>query len=72
MKKLILLTVFSLAVGIASTPVFAQAQAPAKNNKVKKSAKAVERGVMWGPKKVGAGLKKVGHGAKNLVHKDNK
>lgn len=47
--------------------------ANADDNKVVAGAKAVGRGIMWGPKKLAAGLKKgataMGNGAKKLVGK---
>lgn len=47
--------------------------ANADDNKVVAGAKTIGRGIMWGPKKLAAGLKKgataMGNGAKKLVGK---
>lgn len=47
--------------------------ANADDNKMVEGAKKIGRGIMWGPKKLAAGLKKgataMGNGAKKLVGK---
>ena len=58
-----------LAIALTSTNVaFAD-----DDNKVVSGAKAVGRGIMWGPKKLAQGMKKgcqaIGSGAKKLVGK---
>lgn len=44
------------------------------DNKIVSGAKAVGRGLMWGPKKIAGGMKKgmeaLGNGAKKVVGKD--
>lgn len=67
MKKgtgILLIALFALA----TTASFA-----ADDNKVVSGAKAVGKGIMWGPKKIAAGMKKgfgaMGNGAKKLIGK---
>lgn len=73
MKKSLLLLVIAGVALAGSAPAFAQAQAPASgDSKVKTVGKKIGNGVMYVPRKVGAGVKKVGAGAKHMVHKDNK
>jgi hypothetical protein len=59
MKKSITLLVASAITLLAVSPAFSQA-AKSSDNKVVKGAKAVGRGVMWAPKKIGHGLKEAG------------
>lgn len=65
MRKTVLLAVLAFATA-ASTISADAANSTASSGgsgmgaKMKDGAKAVGRGIMWGPKKVGAGLKKVG------------
>ncbi len=60
MKKALLLAV-SLVTLASLTPAFAaNTAAGGGDNKVVAGCKAVGRGIMWGPKKVGSGLKAVG------------
>jgi hypothetical protein len=73
MKKSLLLVVVAGAALAGSVPAFSQAQAPASGDgKMKTMGKKIGNGVMYVPRKVGAGMKKVGTGAKHMVHKDNK
>ena len=73
MKKSLLVVLAASAALVGSLPAFSQAQAPASgDSKVKTVGKKIGNGVMYVPKKVGAGMKKVGTGAKHMVHKDNK
>jgi hypothetical protein len=73
MKKSLLLVVVAGAALSGSVPAFSQAQAPtAGDSKMKTVGKKIGNGVMYVPRKVGAGMKKVGTGAKHMVHKDNK
>ena len=69
MKKLDLLVVLSTMTVVCTSAAFSQASAPSGDNKMKNGAKAVGNGIMWGPRKIGAGFKKMGHGAKNMFHK---
>ena len=62
--------------GILLAALFALSTAAsfaADENKVVSGAKAVGRGIMWGPKKLAAGMKKgleaMGNGAKKVVGK---
>ena len=60
MKKALLLAV-SLVTLASLTPSFAaNTAASSSDNKLVSGAKAVGRGIMWGPKKIGSGLKAVG------------
>lgn len=73
MKKLGLLVALSIVTVVCTSAAFSQASAPSGDSKMKKGAKAVENGVLWGPRKIGAGFKKMGEGAKNMMpHKGNK
>jgi hypothetical protein len=63
-------------IGILLAALFAlstTASFAADDNKVVSGAKAVGKGIMWGPKKIALGMKKgfeaVGNGAKKLVGK---
>ena len=72
MKKLGLLVALSIMTVVCTSAAFSQASAPSSDNKMKKGAKAVGNGLMWGPRKIGAGFKKMGSGAKNMMHHGNK
>ncbi len=61
MKKLGLLIALTLMVSVSTEAAFSQASAPANEGKFKKGFKAVGNGIMWGPRKVGAGFKKMFH-----------
>ena len=61
MKKLGLLIALTMIVSVSTEAAFSQASAPANEGKFKKGAKAVGNGIMWGPRKVGAGFKKMFH-----------
>lgn len=68
MKKLGLPVALSIVTVMCTSAAFSQASAPSGESKMKK----LENGVMWGPRKIGAGLKKMGSGAKNMMsHKKN-
>lgn len=69
MKKSVVLVILASATFASSIPAFSQASSSSSGGKIKNGAKAVGRGVMWGPKKVGQGLKKVGTGTKKVFHK---
>ncbi|MBY0546362.1 MAG: hypothetical protein K2W95_03670 [Candidatus Obscuribacterales bacterium] len=63
-------------IGILLAALFAistSASFAADDNKVVSGAKAVGKGIMWGPKKLASGMKKgfgaMGNGAKKLVGK---
>lgn len=63
-------------IGILLAALFAistSATFAADDNKVVSGAKAVGKGIMWGPKKLASGMKKglgaMGNGAKKLVGK---
>ena len=76
MKKCLLLTSLAAFALVTISPMLAAnttgtAGAPAGDSKVKSAAQAVGRGVMWGPRKLGAGLKKVGDASKKAVGKGN-
>lgn len=68
-----LLVALSLVSLVSMSPALADDAAASSDNKVVASAKAVGKGIMWGPKKVAQGLaagaKAVGSGAKKLVGK---
>lgn len=64
MKKSALLTLVAATMMISIVPTYAaNSNAPASGggNKVTNGFKAVGRGIMWGPKKVGNGFKKMFH-----------
>ncbi len=61
MKKLGLLVALSIMTVVCTSAVFSQASAPSGDSKMKK----LENGVMWGPRKIGAGFKKM------MPHKKN-
>ncbi|HEY9714143.1 MAG TPA: hypothetical protein V6C72_11780 [Chroococcales cyanobacterium] len=63
-----LLTLLVLATVSSTLPAFCQSST-ASDSKLKTAAQAVGRGIMWGPRKIGAGLKKMGEGTKNLFHR---
>ncbi|HEY9677888.1 MAG TPA: hypothetical protein V6C76_07750 [Drouetiella sp.] len=71
MKKSLLLVLLASTTLASSMPAFSQgaAQPAASDNKFKTAGKKIGNGIMWGPKKVGAGLKKMGAGAKKMVGK---
>jgi hypothetical protein len=65
MKKSVLLAVLAAMTFIAVTPSDAATKTSSSSStsvggKMKNGAKAVGRGIMWGPKKVGEGFKKMG------------
>lgn len=61
MKKLGLLVALSTMTVVCTSAAFSQASAPSGGNKLSNGAKAVGNGIMWGPRKVGAGFKKMFH-----------
>jgi hypothetical protein len=69
MKKSLLLVLLASTTLASSIPAFSQAQPAASDNKIKAAGKKIGNGIMWGPKKIGAGLKKMGGGAKKMVGK---
>jgi len=71
MRKSVLLAVLAAATVVSVIPTDAATNTASSGSgmgvKMKDGAKAVGRGVMWGPKKVGNGFKKMGekmHGSK--------
>jgi hypothetical protein len=68
MKKLGLLVALSIMTVVCTSAAFSQASAPSGDNKMKNAAKAVGNGIMWGPRKVGAGFKALG----SKMHHGNK
>ena len=64
-----LLALLVLATVSSTLPAFCQSSASSSDSKFKTAAQAVGRGIMWGPRKIGAGLKKMGEGTKNLFHR---
>ena len=73
MKKSLLLILLASTLVSGSLPAFSQSTAKpaaASDNKFKSGAKKVGNGIMWGPRKVGAGLKKMGEGTKKMFHKN--
>lgn len=72
MKQIVSLTLLVSATLLMSPAANAQAKG-GDDNKVVSGAKAVGRGIMWAPKKIGAGMKKgftkMGDGAKKLMGK---
>lgn len=69
MKKIVCYSLMGLFVLSMSAPL----PALADDNKIADGAKAVGKGIMWGPKKLWEGTKKgfsaMGNGAKKLVGK---
>jgi hypothetical protein len=45
------------------------ANTSSSDNKVVKAGRAVGRGVMWGPKKIGEGMKSMGEKTKKALHR---
>lgn len=70
MNKLFLVAVaiVSLHSFVLANSTFA-ATASSSDNKVVKATKAVGRGLMWGPKKIGHGMKVMGEKTKNAFHR---
>ena len=64
MRKSVLLTVLAAACVVSVIPSHAATSSSSSGNgiggKMKNGAKAVGRGIMWGPKKIGAGFKSLG------------
>ncbi len=61
MKRSVLLACLCVAIVGACLPADAQTKPAGSNdNKVVAGAKAVGRGIMWGPKKLWGGMKAVG------------
>jgi len=66
MKKSILLTVLASVTLVATMPAYAANSTASSSSanggmgaKMKNGAKAVGNGIMWGPRKIGAGFKKM-------------
>jgi hypothetical protein len=68
MSKLFLVAILSAACFAVSSPTFA-ANTSSSDNKVVKASKAVGRGIMWGPKKIGNGMKAMGEKTKKALHR---
>lgn len=68
MNKLFLVALLSAVSCAAITPTDA-ANTSSSDNKVVKASKAVGRGLMWGPKKIGEGMKAMGEKTKKAFHK---
>jgi len=71
MRKSVLLSVLAAACVISIIPSHAATSSSSSSGgiggKMKNGGKAVGRGIMWGPKKIGAGFKSLG----NKMHKGN-
>lgn len=68
MNKLFLVAVLSAVSFAAVSPTYA-ANTSSSDNKLVNASKAVGRGIMWGPKKIGNGLKAMGEKTKKAFHK---
>jgi len=67
MSKLFFVSLGLLLSFVCLMPSFA-AGTSSSDNKVVKASKAVGRGVMWGPKKIGHGMKTMGEKTKKALH----
>jgi hypothetical protein len=65
MNKYILVAAITLSM---SGTVAQAANTASTENPVVKGSKAVGRGLMWGPKKIGAGMKAMGEKTKDMFH----
>lgn len=68
MNKLFLMAILAALSFAALSPTFA-ANTSSSDNKVVKASKAVGRGIMWGPKKIGNGMKAMSEKTKKAFHK---
>jgi hypothetical protein len=69
MNKLFLVALLSAAALAQASPTFAANTTSSSDNKVVTAGKAVGRGLMWGPKKIGEGMKAMGEKTKKAFHK---
>jgi hypothetical protein len=67
-KKYLLALVISLLC-LVNGIVSSAAPPASSGNKLEETGKSFGRAVMWGPKKIGAGLKSVGEKTKSMFHK---
>lgn len=69
MKKLLLLVLLASTTFVGSLPAYSQATPAPSDSKIKTAGKKMGNAIMWGPKKIGAGLKKMGGGMKKMMGK---
>ncbi len=69
MKKKILLAIVAVQLLATFSPALAADPAGSSDNKVVGAAKAVGRGIMWGPKKLAEGAKAAGSKIKDMFHR---
>jgi hypothetical protein len=68
MNKLYLVALLAAVSFAAVSPTYA-ANTSSSDNKVVKASKAVGRGIMWGPKKIGNGMKAMTEKTKKAFNK---
>jgi hypothetical protein len=68
MKKTVLATAAIALTLVTFNSAMAANSTAGSDNKIKSGAQSVGRAIMWGPKKIGAGLSKLGTGIKNKFH----